>query len=51
MCEAVPGAKGATRRRKVYVIVGLGDWSLGRHVQGMSGEDSVSFLMLGKLRF
>lgn len=49
VCEAVPGAKGAIRRRKVYMvgrfILGLGDGSTGgRQVQGMWEADrSVSW--------
>lgn len=50
VCEAVPGAKGATRRRKVYVVVGAGYWRQGEGTSGHSGWDRC-FLRLGKLRF
>lgn len=42
MCEAVPGAKGATRRRKVYVVIGVGYWRQGKALQGIAGGTSVS---------
>lgn len=41
VCEAVPGAKGATRRRKVYVVVGAGYWRQGKALQGIAGGTSI----------